>query len=161
VLVDNLKNVTPSTPATLSALRSLATYYALVNNGFAANPANSTGAYQALSSAISADRNLEGAYIGELEPKLQQIAAKAALAFALKGQLEQALSAVHLAESSGQNLGTANSARLKLDQKAAELYQKASDEKDSNPKESKALAHRITSFVDQKSPWFAKAQALF
>jgi hypothetical protein len=142
-------------------LPSLAKYYEWVGNGFAVGSSTrATDAFSALSTAIAADRNLEGAYIAELEPKQQALSAKAALSFAINGQLESALSAIHIAESAGIGAGTVQAARVKLDQKAADLYGKATAEKDANPKDAKALARQILRFVDQKSPWYAKAEAL-
>jgi outer membrane biosynthesis protein TonB len=142
-------------------LPSLAKYYDWVGNGFlVGSSSRATDAFAALSTAIAADRNLEGAYIAELEPKQQALAAKAALSFAISGQLESALSAIHIAESAGVGAGTVQAARSKLDQKASELYNKASAEQESNPKDAKALARQILRFVDQKSIWYAKAQSL-
>jgi hypothetical protein len=157
-LRDGYKNMSASERKNLP---SLAKYYEWVGNGFSVgSSARATDAFSALSTAIAADRNLEGAYIAELEPKQQALAAKAALSFAINGQLESALSAVHIAESAGVGAGTVQIARVKLDQKAAELYNKANAEKDSTPKDAKALARQILRFVDQKSSWYAKAQAL-
>jgi hypothetical protein len=142
-------------------LPSLARYYELVGNGFAnAGAPSAADAFSALKSAIAADRSLESAYVGELEPKYEQLSAKAALAFATRNQLEAALSAIHIAESAGVGAGTVGAARQKLDQKASELYSKALKEQDSNPRDAKAIAKKILGFVDAKSSWYAKAQAL-
>jgi hypothetical protein len=142
-------------------LPSLAKYYELVGLGFNVSSAtNAADSFNILTMAIAADRNLESAYVSELTPKLQAASAKAALAYVIRSQLENALSAVHVAESAGVGLETVALVRKKLDQKAAELYAKANTERDSNPKDAKQLAHRIMGFVDQQSPWYAKAQSL-
>ena len=115
-----------------------------------------TDAYSALVKARNLDQS--GAFKGEIEGRLGEVATRAATSYMGKGQYVEAATAVHTAESFGAGNSTTKSVRGSLESKAGDLYQAAAKEM---PAESaKEKLKTVTKMVEQKSQWYQKATKL-
>lgn len=73
---------------------------------------------------------------------------------------EKAHQAVLAAESLGSTDANIRTVRATLESRASQLYAQASQELASSPDDAKQKLRLIKSMVDQKSPWYQKADQL-
>jgi hypothetical protein len=135
-------------------------HFAKSFNAGMAPAAAATDAYEKLRSAGPLDVALGGAHKSEIDGKLSQVAAKAALTYMASKQFEKALTAVEDSESHGVSNGNTRVVRDGLDAAARSLYNEASREADTNPADAKDKLRKMLLTVDSKSPMFDKGRKL-
>ena len=138
-------------------LKSLAARYEQFGRNFnvgIAPQTKATEAWNRLNSARAYDS--EGAFRDVISAKLSEIAGSAAMGFVREKEFPKALSAARLSGSSS----TLGIVRDKINDYAAELYNQAAREVDSNPGEAKSKLRLIKGLVEPKSTWAVKADKL-
>ena len=145
-------------------LRKLADLYKSLGKeyftGMAAGT-NSKDAFDSLRRAQNFDRQLANHFDADIQTKLAQVAPRAAISFMATHAYLKARDAVLVAEKFGATEGV-KLVRQKLESVASEIYAEASKELEGNPSSApaKEKLRQIQSMVDQKSPWWQKADKL-
>jgi hypothetical protein len=131
------------------------------NYNIATAPATSpTEQFDRLRSAKSYDNALGGAFSGELDGKLKEVAGKAAMNFMGTHAYEKALAAVQVAEGGGGSDGNVPIVRAGLNKEAKRLYDEASNKAEADPKTARDDIKKLKTFIDKKSPYFDKVDRL-
>jgi len=145
------------------ALKSIAALYEQLGRWYSTGMGASTkptDAFAALRKAENLDRSAGGAFTDDIHAKLSTVAPKAAVAFYVAKDYENAYTAVRASESLGAANGTVKTVRDKLETSAGTLYNEASKDIDSSPDQAKDKLRRIQKMVDAKSQWYVKSQKL-
>jgi hypothetical protein len=117
-------------------------------------------AYQALCRALEFDRSLGNAYSAELKDKLAAVAPRAATAYMAAKSFEQALQAVHIAESLGSKSDNLKIVRSGLEDNARELLRVARSEMATDPDDARQKARQVQGMVEPKSQLYVQAGKL-
>ncbi len=117
-------------------------------------------AYEFLQQASNYDRNLGNAFDADIQQKLAAVAPKAAIAWFAQQQYAKARSALITAQRLGSNDANLPIVKQKLEGVARDLYEEAAKEMSSNPTSAKEKLRQVKSYVDAKSQWAVKADAL-
>jgi len=144
-------------------LRNLAAIYSQLGKAYNVGMApgtKPTEGYQALRRAISYDREVGSAFVGDLQDHLVTVASRAAVSYMASKELESAFQAVRTAESLGSTSSSNKPVRDKLEATAGELFRAAQSELSSDPDSAKKKLRQILGIVDPKHPTYAKAQKL-
>ncbi len=145
------------------ALKSIAALYEQLGRWYSTGMAASTrptDAFAALRKAENLDRSAGGALTDDIHARLSSVSPKAAVAFYVVKDYENAYTAVRTSESLGAANGTVKTVREKLEILAGTLYGEAAKSIDSSPDQAKDKLRRIQKMVDAKNQWYVKAQKL-
>lgn len=117
-------------------------------------------AFQFLRQASNYDRNLGNAFDSDIQTRLAAVAPKAAISYLAQQKYTDARSAMIVAKQLGSTDSNLQLVRQKLDAVAGELYNEAAKEMSSNPSAAKEKLRQVKSYVEPKSTWAVKADAL-
>jgi hypothetical protein len=117
-------------------------------------------AFEYLRQASNYDRNLGNAFDSDLQTRLAAVAPKAAVAYLAQQKYEGARSALIVAKQLGSTDSNLQLVKQKLEAVAGELYNEAAKEIGSNPTAAREKLRQLKTYVDAKSSWAVKADAL-
>jgi outer membrane biosynthesis protein TonB len=117
-------------------------------------------AFEFLQQASNYDRNVGNAFDAEIQQKLAAVAPKAAASYLAQAQYAKARTALIQAQRLGSSDSTLPVVKQKLEAVAGELYNEASKEMSSNPTSAREKLKTLKTYVDPKSSWAQKADAL-
>jgi hypothetical protein len=117
-------------------------------------------AFEYLRQASNYDRNLGNAFDSDLQTRLAAVAPKAAVAYLAQQKYEGARLALIVAKQLGSTDSNLQLVKQKLEAVAGELYNEAAKEIGSDPTSAKEKLRKLKTYVDSKSTWAVKADAL-
>jgi len=117
-------------------------------------------AFEYLRQASNYDRNLGNAFDSDIQTRLAAVAPKAAVSYFAQQKYADSRSAMIVAKQLGSTDSTLNLLRQKLEGVAGDLYNEAAKEMSSNPSAAKEKLRQVKSYVEPKSTWAIKADAL-
>jgi pSer/pThr/pTyr-binding forkhead associated (FHA) protein len=117
-------------------------------------------AFEYLRQASNYDRNLGNAFDSDLQTRLAAVAPKAAVAYLAQQKYEGARSALIVAKQLGSTDSNLQLVKQKLEAVAGDLYNEAAKEIGSDPTAAKEKLRKLKTYVDAKSTWAVKADAL-